>query len=486
MKTSPLFCLLIFCFGIGCFAQNEKNLPASSTVQISLKITGKTQGVSVFITKFNSINYRRDTLAGSQISASGNAVLLLSLTKPTFAEIRIGTKKSDLYLSPGDDLRLEVDLTNPNFTFIGKGADANNYLWQSAVIQDKKFRYKNQYINELNAKEFVIRLDTMAKALKAFHSRYVSKHPLPKNVSTLLKANNELLVLAFAQNYADAYFGSFATKDKMPPRLKQLTNTLFFDTTLLSSGLINYTGMLYYYYRQKFYNPFFKPTDTPQKIDSIRHIIPQAAHANIQKSTFAPPFKAFFLAINIDEALKTLGIIPATDSLLTDFKTHYSTSPYLPVLQRSYAKWLSVAPGATAPDFTGETSDGKQLSLSSLKGKVVYIDIWATWCGPCRAEFPWARELKKRFEGNKEVVFLYASVDGDSNAWRKFLKTTNSPEGVHLRLSPAEQHKIIEEYQCGGGVPKYFLIDQQGKIVSTLAPRPSSGRAEEAIRGLLK
>ncbi|RDB07504.1 TlpA family protein disulfide reductase [Runella aurantiaca] len=486
MKISPLFCLLIFCFDIDCFTQNGNNLPASSTVQISLKITGKTQGLSAFVTKFNSINYRRDTLAGSKIDASGNAVLHLPLNKPTFAEIRIGNKKTDLYLSPGDDLRLEVDLTNPNFTFTGKGAEANNYLWQSAVIQDKKFRYKNQYINELNTNEFIIRLDTMSKALKAFHSRYVSKHPLPKNVSTLLKANNELFVLSFAQNYADAYFGSFATKDKMPPRLKALTNTLFFDTTLLYSGLANYTGMLDYYYRQKFYNPFFKPTDTPQKIDSIRHIIPQAAHANIQKSTFATPFKAFFLAKNIDKALEPLGIIPATESLLADFKTHYGTSPYLPVLQKSYAKWLSVAPGTTAPDFTGETPDGKQLSLSSLKGKVVYVDMWATWCGPCRAEFPWAKELKKQFEGNNEVVFLYASVDGDPNAWGKFLKTANSPEGIHIRLSPIEQRKISEEYQCGGGVPKYFLIDQQGKIVSTVAPRPSSGKAEEAIRALLK
>lgn len=486
MKTSLLFFFLTFCFGIGCFAQNENNLPASSTVQISLKITGRTQGLSVFITKFNSINYRRDTLAGSQINSSGNAVLLLSLTKPTSAEIRIGTKKTDLYLSPGDDLRLEIDLLNTNFTFSGKGAEANNYLWQSAVIQKKSSRFKNQDIIELEANDFIIGLDTMAKAMNTFYSRYTSKHPLPKNVSTLLKANNELLVLAFAQNYADAYFGSFATKDKMPIRLKELTNTLFFDTTLLYSGLINYTGMLDYYYRQKFYNPFFKPTDTPQKIDSIRHILPQAAHANIQKSTFAPPFKAFFLARNIDEALETLGIIPATDSLLTDFKTHYGTSPYLSVLQKSYAKWLSVASGTTAPDFTGETPDGKQLSLSSLKGKVVYIDMWATWCGPCRAEFPWARELKKQFEGINEVVFLYASVDGDPNAWGKFLKTANSPEGIHIRLSPIEQRKIDEGYQCGGGVPKYFLINQQGKIVSTLAPRPSSGKAEEAIRALLK
>lgn len=480
----------LFSFILGlinyCFAQNENNFPVSSTVQISVKIAGKTQGLSAFVTKSNSINYRRDTLAGSQINASGNASLLISLTKPTFAEIRIGNKKTDLYLSPGDDLRLEADLTNPNFTFTGKGAEANNYLWQSAVIQEKRFRYKNQYINELSTNEFIVRLDTMAKALKAFHSLYVSKHPLSKHVSTLLKANNELLLLAFAQNYANAYFGSFATKDKMPPRLKQLTNTLFFDTTLLYSGLINYTGMLDYYYWQKFYNPFFKQTDTPQKIDSIRHIIPQAAQANIQKSMLSPPFKAFFLAKNINEALETLGIIPATENLLNDFKIHYSTSPYLPVLQRSYAKWLSIEPGTTAPDFTGETPDGKQVSLSNLKGKVVYIDIWATWCGPCRAEFLWAKELKKRFEGNNEVVFLYASVDDDSNAWRKFLETAKSPEGIHLRLSPAEERKITEKYQCGGGVPKYFLIDQQGKIVSTLAPRPSSGRAEQAIRALLK
>ena len=354
------------------------------------------------------------------------------------------------------------------------------------IYQKKYARFKNQDIIELEANDFIIALDTMAKALNTFHSRYTSKHPLPKNVSALLKANNELFVLSFAQNYTDAYFGPFTTKDKMPKRLKEWTNTIFFDTTLLYSGLINYTGMLDYYHRQKFYNPFFKQTDTPQKIDSIRHILPQAAHVNIQKSVLSPPFKAFFLAKNIDNALEILGIIPPTESLLTDFKNHYGTSPYLRVLQKSYAKWLSVAPGTTAPDFTGETLDGKQVSLSHLKGKVVYIDIWATWCGPCRAEFPWAKELKKRFEGNNEVVFLYASVDEDSKAWGKFLKTTNSPEGTHIRLSPIEQRKITEGYQCGGGVPKYFLIDKQGKIVSTLAPRPSSGKAEEAIRALLK
>lgn len=487
MKTFFLYLLRSLCLIIECSAQNHTEPARSPNVRISLKISGsKAQDMSVWITKFNSINYRRDTLAGGKTDTSGHSAVRLFLAKPTFAEIRIGPKKSDLYLSPGDDLQLDVDLTNPNFTFTGRGAEANNYLWQSAVIQKSTSRYKNQYINELETNAFLIRLDTMAKALNTFHSRYTSKHPLPKNVNTLLKTHNELFVLSFAQNYTDAYFGSFATKDKMPPRLKALTNTLFFDTTFLHSGMIYYTGMLDHYYRQKFYNPFFKRTDTPQKIDSIRHILPQAAHINIQKSALSPPFKAFFLAKNIDRALDILGIIPATENLLTDFKTHYGNSPYLPVLQKSYTKWLSVSPGTPAPDFTGETPDGTQVSLSSLKGKVVYVDIWATWCGPCRAEFPWAKELKKRFEGNNEVVFLYASVDGDPNAWRKFLKTANSPEGIHLRLSPAEQHKITESYQCGGGVPKYFLIDPQGKIVSTLAPKPSSGKAEEAIRGLLK
>jgi hypothetical protein len=64
-----------------------------------------------------------------------------------------------------------------------------------------------------------------------------------------------------------------------------------------------------------------------------------------------------------------------------------------------------LGPGKPATDVTGLTTDGKKVSLSSLKGKVVYVDVWATWCAPCRAEFPDSKKLVKEFEGNDQVEF---------------------------------------------------------------------------------
>ncbi len=291
MKTLWWFPALIFCSITESFTQTLSSHSSSTTAQVSLKVLGITQEISAFITKSNPLNYFRDTLAGSKTDASGHSVLLFPLLEPTFAEIRIGNRKSDLYLTPGDDLVIHVDLANSNFIFTGKGAEPNHYLSQSAAIRQKNIIYKGQYINELKTVLFISQLDTLAKAFRRFHSQYIKAHPLQKHVSNILKANNELFIHSFAQNYADAYFGTFEQRDKMPKRLTELTNHIYFDTTLLHTGMVNYLAMLQDYYYKKFYNPLFKRTDTPQKIDSIRHILPQTAHTNIQKSTLLPLYQ---------------------------------------------------------------------------------------------------------------------------------------------------------------------------------------------------
>ncbi len=80
-----------------------------------------------------------------------------------------------------------------------------------------------------------------------------------------------------------------------------------------------------------------------------------------------------------------------------------------------------VKDGDAAPDFKFKTPDGTEYTMASFKGKLVFIDVWATWCPPCRAEIPALKALEKTFEG-QDVVFVSISVDKDKSAWEKFVR----------------------------------------------------------------
>lgn len=114
----------------------------------------------------------------------------------------------------------------------------------------------------------------------------------------------------------------------------------------------------------------------------------------------------------------------------------------------------------------------------------MYIDVWATWCGPCIAEFPKSKQLQKKFQNNSKVEFLYVSVDKNKEAWKKMLADDMNFKGIHIIQIEGHGESIWESYQISG-IPRYILIDQNGDIVSSDAARPSSGEIEKEINDLL-
>ena len=95
-----------------------------------------------------------------------------------------------------------------------------------------------------------------------------------------------------------------------------------------------------------------------------------------------------------------------------------------------------VRDGAKAIDFTYPDIAGKMVSLSDFKGKLVFIDVWATWCDPCKQEIPALKELHEEYADNDSIVFMSVSVDKeeDKEAWSKFV-TDNSLPGIQLFAS---------------------------------------------------
>jgi thiol-disulfide isomerase/thioredoxin len=132
--------------------------------------------------------------------------------------------------------------------------------------------------------------------------------------------------------------------------------------------------------------------------------------------------------------------------------------------------------GEPAVDFTYPDIDGNEVSLSSLQGKLVYVDVWATWCGPCLGEIPSLQKLEQEYHG-KNITFLSVSVDTDKEAWMKMVKE-DELGGIQLWADGWSQ--ITSDYAIFG-IPRFMLFSADGKVISTDAPRPSS----EKIRGLL-
>ncbi len=128
------------------------------------------------------------------------------------------------------------------------------------------------------------------------------------------------------------------------------------------------------------------------------------------------------------------------------------------------AKFLIINVGEAAPDIKVKTLDGKDFKLSNLRGQVVLIDFWATWCGPCIAEMPNIKKAYDTYGKNGRFTVIGISLDFEESVVKSFLKKQDVPWPVAV-LGPAEQNPVAREYNVVQ-IPATFLIGPDGKVVA--------------------
>ena len=134
-----------------------------------------------------------------------------------------------------------------------------------------------------------------------------------------------------------------------------------------------------------------------------------------------------------------------------------------------------------APDFTRETLDGKSFQLSALKGKVVLIDFWATWCPPCKAEIPHFKELYDQYrKKGLEVVGIALDAGGEKEV-APFARENQ----INYPLVATDAQQLAEAYGGVRGIPTTFLIDKQGKIAKKYVGYQDKELFEKEIQALL-
>ena len=166
--------------------------------------------------------------------------------------------------------------------------------------------------------------------------------------------------------------------------------------------------------------------------------------------------------------------------------------PYKRYLADAIALRTNFPKGAPSPTFINyENYNGSKTSLSDLKGKYVYVDVWATWCGPCKVEIPSLKKLEKEFK-NKNIHFVSMSIDDDQShrgSWEraksswKAMVADKDLSGIQIFAPNGWQSDFVRDYKING-IPRFILIDPNGNIVSADAPRPSDPKLLELFSEL--
>jgi len=179
---------------------------------------------------------------------------------------------------------------------------------------------------------------------------------------------------------------------------------------------------------------------------------------------------------NLDSTLYN-SILEQNNQLVTYFNNTYSKNK---VMER----------GILSPKFENYMDvKGGEKSLDSFKGKYVYIDVWATWCGPCIQQIPYLQTLEKEYH-NKNIEFVSISTDESRRSggsweaaekkWRGFIKKRNM---TGVQLWSGQDYSFQQAYQINS-IPRFILIDPEGKIIDANAPRPSDPRLKSLFTSL--
>jgi len=133
------------------------------------------------------------------------------------------------------------------------------------------------------------------------------------------------------------------------------------------------------------------------------------------------------------------------------------------------------------PILSGDGVDGRKVSLSDFKGQWVYIDIWATWCGPCNFEIPYLNQLKYRLK-EYNVAFVGVSVDKEEDR-EKLLKMISQKQMSGIQFHNPNIDEVYSQFGISG-IPHFAIIDPEGKLYLNKAPTPSTGIPDRLLKAL--
>jgi len=382
--------------------------------------------------------------------SAGHFNIRFALSAPGY--FRIG--RNTLYLSPGDQLELVIDKNDPRkAVFTGTGSAANLYL------RHTPFPKGGSYI-ESGRNSHRSADATIKKIMNLAQER-------ERELATLSSISTRFKQLEAARIKADIINSLHAAEISVYlPRLPADSLQQYkADYKFLKAPLLSQ------------YSGNFINADFMQLV--VYRDIADGLLANAAVNSETQPLRDWYSAYQLVQRMNQVN--SKTDlAKFTKAIDSIKTTRYKNALTQSLSNLLKFGKGDKAVNFIANTMDGKTVDLSSLKGNIIYIDLWATWCGPCLVEMPHFEQLKERYKDSTGISFLSLSIDDNVAAWKKNVASRNAG-GLQWLINRNQlmAYNIV-------GIPRSIIIDKAFSIVDMNAPLPSATATLRLLDGLLK
>lgn len=365
-----------------------------------------------------------------------------------FCQLDLGEIKKMIFVEDGDDLRITCDAGrqgNGRFQFAGRGASANTYL----ATHERAYVRLPQSLPEGAALRRLM-TDSLDGA-----ARRVGQ------LSGLSEAFRRWEGLRQQYGMLRAFFGKTGWKQvsqdeilihlKVWPELWSTTEyKAFFLDALYAVGIRNGGEDIHGY-----------------TLAELKYV-----QAHIQEPYMADELLKHVMTMYMEQrgADDSADLMEVFLSTVTDARNRDE-------ITRQHAAWKKVERGQRLPEFTFTDLRGQQVKLSDFIGRYVFIDCWATWCGPCKIQIPHLKKLEERYHG-RNIVFVSLSSDKDRNAWAKMVQDQKLG-GVQLN-EPRLDCEFFTLFQVSA-IPRFILLSPDGTVYDAHMPRPSN----EATTALL-
>ena len=198
----------------------------------------------------------------------------------------------------------------------------------------------------------------------------------------------------------------------------------------------------------------------------------------VESEVKEPGIAEFLINKNVYAYVERYGLDSA-DAYCAVFDRYVKSPLLVKNFETLCNRWRKLSVGALSPNFNCTDLSGKKVSLSDFKGKYVYIDIWATWCGPCQREIPHLQKLEEKYHG-KDIYFVSISCDNNKKAWENRVRA--GLKGIQLHFVNGDT--FMNDYMIKG-IPRFILLDKEGKIISVDMSRPSDPKTIAKLDELL-